>query len=257
MFKVKSIRSDTLKIIAMICMFIDHAGVGIVERLYLFETNYETAIMLRNIDEVMRFIGRIAMPIFCYQLVMGLFYTKNRMKYLRNLFLFALISQIPFNLIVSGTWFDLKCQNTIFMLFLGALMIYLIEEFKDSPYAIFATVISVVLCASLSELIHADYGAKGVLLIAAIYFLRNKRELMVTVSPVVYILAAILVMSLNKSSLHAIISYIEYESPFVFAFPLIYMDNGKRRSGRLIKWSGYVFYPLHLILIQVVYLCIS
>ena len=76
--------SFVLKIIAIISMFIDHIGYAIFGKLSYF--NY---------------IGRLAFPIFAFQISEGYVHTKNLKRYFFRLFLFALISQVPFMLFTS------------------------------------------------------------------------------------------------------------------------------------------------------------
>ena len=87
--------SFVLKMIAIISMFIDHIGYVIFGKFSYF--NY---------------IGRLAFPIFAFQISEGYIHTKNLKKYFLRLFLFAIISQIPFmlfhNLISTG--FSLNFQ---------------------------------------------------------------------------------------------------------------------------------------------------
>lgn len=81
-FKNISINSNTLKIIAIITMIIDHIG-------YYFASYIPSSIYL-----ILRIIGRTSMPIFCYLLVQGFFYTSNFKKYILRIFIVAVITQV-------------------------------------------------------------------------------------------------------------------------------------------------------------------
>ena len=76
--------SFILKMIAIVSMFIDHLGYAIFSKFSYF--NY---------------IGRLAFPIFAFQISEGYTHTKNLKRYFFRLFLFALISQVPFMLFTS------------------------------------------------------------------------------------------------------------------------------------------------------------
>ena len=82
--KLKNISIDrnTLKIIAVITMIIDHIGY------------YFAAYIPSSIYVILRIIGRISMPIFCYLLVQGFFYTSNLKKYILRIFIVAIITQV-------------------------------------------------------------------------------------------------------------------------------------------------------------------
>ena len=81
----KGITGSTLKIIAIITMFIDHIGAAILEHSMIFnyisQQNENAYITLRTTDLILRLIGRIAFPIFCFLLVEGFFHTRDVKKY--------------------------------------------------------------------------------------------------------------------------------------------------------------------------------
>ena len=107
--------SFALKIIACITMFIDHLGYAIFHKMSYF--NY---------------IGRLAFPIFAYQIGEGYVHTKNIKLYFFRLGLFAIVSQIPYMLfhsIISANF----SLNIFFTLFLGLLCIYIYEKFPFKP----------------------------------------------------------------------------------------------------------------------------
>ena len=91
--------SNVLKIIAMRSMFIDHAfKMGVIPDLLLFQV-----------------VGRLAFPIFAFLIAEGIYYTKNKSKYLMYMFIFAIISEVPFNLLVSNAVISLL--RSLFLLF--------------------------------------------------------------------------------------------------------------------------------------------
>ena len=103
--------SFTLKIIALITMFIDHLGYAIFNKFSFF--NY---------------IGRVAFPIFAFQISEGFHYTKNVKKYFARLLLFAIFSQIPFMLFLSIFSTNIYKLNVFFTLFLGLFSIYIYDK---------------------------------------------------------------------------------------------------------------------------------
>lgn len=77
-------------------MIVDHFAVAI----YVNTANYHF-----DVYRIMRGIGRIAFPIYCFLLVEGFYHTHDVKKYISRCFLFAVISEVPFDLAVHGVWF--------------------------------------------------------------------------------------------------------------------------------------------------------
>ena len=105
----KRISQEGLKLIACLTMLIDHIGYAIVYPMYLraqvtggLELT-ENAQLLYTLYLVMKSIGRLSFPIFCFLLVEGVRHTRSRKKYGLRLLFAALLSEIPFNLVVSGS----------------------------------------------------------------------------------------------------------------------------------------------------------
>ncbi|MCI9067722.1 MAG: conjugal transfer protein TraX, partial [Lachnospiraceae bacterium] len=84
----KILNGRTLKWIAVVTMFIDHLGI-------VLSPGVSTEVW-----RTMRIVGRIAFPIFCFLLVEGFYHTRDVKKYLLRLGAFALVSELPFDLVV-------------------------------------------------------------------------------------------------------------------------------------------------------------
>lgn len=121
------ISSGVLRLIACITMFIDHIGYGICEKVLLVTRDPDIFEKVLKIDRVLRVVGRIAFPIFCYQLVVGFFYTRSRKKYALRLLIFSLISEVPFDLMARNEVVAWDYQNVGFTLLLGFLAIWICE----------------------------------------------------------------------------------------------------------------------------------
>lgn len=218
---------STLKIIAMVSMLIDHAALTLLFA-YVAYTPMEAEEweICNTIYTLMRSIGRTAFPIFCFLLCEGFFYTRSRTKQAARLLLFAALSEIPFDLVSAGT-FSWSMQNVFFTLLIGYLVIWGMEESRDRlkslhmAACIFIWIAGVV----LAELLHTDYGGKGIILIVILYLFCYNR------------VAA------------GIVGYLSMLwEPWCFpAFLLIQGYNGKR--GLPLKYVFYLFYPLHLLLL--------
>ncbi|SFR93946.1 TraX family protein [Anaeromicropila populeti] len=117
---------STLKLIAIFAMIIDHVAAVLVWSVAYSTNNTQ----MMEISHYMRMFGRIAFPIFCFLLVEGFVHTKNRRRYAIRLALFAVISEIPFDLAFSMTPFDFNAQNVFFTLFLGLVVLMGLENIQ-------------------------------------------------------------------------------------------------------------------------------
>lgn len=141
----RGIPGSTIKIIAVTAMLIDHVAAGLLARVLLqrgvLELGYvservrsawmaENGLLLYGM-EAMRAIGRLGFPIFCFLLVEGFQKTRNRRKYALRLGLFALISEVPFDLAFNGKVLELHYQNVYFTLLIGLLFMAVCACFAD------------------------------------------------------------------------------------------------------------------------------
>lgn len=225
---------DNLKIIAAIAMFIDHAAYGLLY--FYLSTRYmdilpQTYTNLNKLLEACRGIGRIAFPIFCFLLVEGFVHTRNRYKYAARLFWFAIITELTFDLALFHESFHLEYQNTLFTLFLGLIMLILIEYIESKLIGLSTSVKYIcIVCTvagfcELSQLLKTDYAIKGIILIAALYLFRSNKAL--------------------RNLLGAAIFSYEKFAPIAFLLLYFYDPDVKPR----LKYFFYLFYPAHLILI--------
>lgn len=207
----------TLKVIAVLSMLIDHIG-------YVFFLPEDSAY------PVCRAIGRIAFPIFCYLIVEGFHHTRSHFNYLTRLFIFAIISEIPFDLAFRGQLFEWRHQNVFFTLMLGLLCIFCLEEMNT--HRIY--VILLVILWITAYFIHCDYGTGGVLLICMFYLTEKSSWMRLLLC------SLILYLFYGISELYGII-----------ALPLIFLYNKKK--GPDAKIFFYWFYPVHLIVLYLIH----
>ena len=104
--KYQKVTGNTLKIIACLTMLIDHIGAGIMIPWAAkgIIPKHMTLEQLNNIYYTMRCVGRWAFPIFCFLLVEGFIYTRSRLRYAISLFVFAIISEIPFDILFHSKY---------------------------------------------------------------------------------------------------------------------------------------------------------
>ena len=185
-----------------------------------------------SLGDWMTHIGRLAFPIFAFQLAEGFVHTKNRKKYALRLGIFALISEILFDMAFYKTIFYTQHQNIFFTLLFGVL----------SVFALNGGGLSAAVCCLLSilaQFLRFDYGGAGVLLIIVFALCEDR-----------YTAAVVTVFSLlltvgggNLANLGGLM-----------AIPLIKFYNEKRGGEQLgiwRKWIFYFYYPSHIALIFV------
>ena len=170
--KFQVLSGSALKLIAITLMLIDHTGLMI---LYNYPATTATLFSFGGVDyswyRIFRDIGRAAFPIFCFLLVEGFLHTHNRKKYGLNLFLFACISEIPWNFMFTNTWRYEK-QNVFFTLFLGYLAFCALEYFWDNQKMQLVCVLALL---TVSVFLKADYGWRGFVFLLIMYWFRNDK----------------------------------------------------------------------------------
>lgn len=213
-----------LKVIAMVSMLIDHTAGQLLRYVEAFN---EPLISFGHHHIswyfLMRSAGRLAFPLFAFLLVEGFVHTHSRKHYGRNLLMFALISEIPWNLTHGGHVYGLS-QNVFFTLFIGFLGLCAIEHYREDR---FRQAISLLGLFGLSILLLCDYGCAGFSFIVMLYLLRQHP-----------LFRAIVGAGMLSSRWIAGLAFIP-----------ISMYNGRRGfiQGPFAKYIFYAFYPLHLL----------
>lgn len=215
-----------LKIIAVVTMFIDHAGYVIFRKFSSF--NY---------------IGRLAFPIFAFQISEGYIHTKNLKKYFLRLLLFAIISQIPFMLFRSIIS-DGFALNIFFTLFLGLACIYIYDKLKYKSLALFLC----ALIGFIAEYACCDYGFYGITIILFFYIFKNN---------ILYSSIAFIIINAIKY-MFPILNY-GLLNQYIYLFicttiPIFFIAAYNDKKGKNTKLLLYLFYPIHLLLLYGIYL---
>lgn len=217
--------SFALKLVACITMLVDHLGLA------LFDNN-----------RLMRIIGRIAMPIFAFQVGIGFKYTHSKPKYILRMLLCGIISEIPFLLLLSSANFipalipeniSYFSLNICFTFTIALLSLFFIEKGKETPVFYIVS----IFVALLSIVIPMDYGIFAVLIVILSYFCKDKKWLMVPGMVAI----AVAYLLIRNSTL---------QMYMLLALPFILFYNGQK--GKSLKYYFYVFYPLHMLLIALI-----
>lgn len=229
-----------LKLIALCTMFLDHIGAILLENGLLPQIT--NAVFLGNsldylptdyqfwsyANLILRLIGRLAFPIYCFLLVEGFLHTRSIPKYALRLGIFAIISEVPFDLALYDTWFDFRSQNVFFTLLLGLLTLWAMKALEplpkqQQPFRYLAALTGML----LAEFLQTDYSAYGVLLIVLLYLFHSNRKW-------------------QSIAGAALTLWQSFTAPLAFLCTHFY--NGER-GKQFSKYIFYAFYPLHLLLL--------
>lgn len=227
--RFRILSGSALKIIALFTMFIDHTASILLRNLDFAVTPFcEIFGKKISIYFLCRLVGRISFPIYAFLITEGYIHTSNKKRYGINLLIFAIISELPWNLEHTGT---LHCsnQNVFFTLFFGYVGICAADRYiNDNKHLI----LSLFGLLALSLIFNADYGSYGFAFIVFLYISRNQKVIQA-------VIGSCFLPSRWKSGL---------------AFIPINMYNGKRGfiKGKIFKYTFYLAYPLHMIILFVI-----
>ena len=257
---IQFLTGNSLKVIAVLTMVIDHLCKIVLQWLLsnywgvMVDNGQMSWEQFQQIDNFIRFdlqsVGTIAFPLFCFLLAEGFRYTRDKKRYIGLMFIFALISEIPFDIgffseysQMEGTFpFYLKYQNVFFTLFLGLLTLVCLERLSckseirtEKIKSVILQVICVAVLALVAELIRCDYGMQGILFISAFYICRNHR-----IYQVLLFLLAYMGATGNQPPLCTLLACL-----------IILLYNGKRGKLKL-KYFFYAFYPAHILVLYLI-----
>ena len=246
--------SFIIKIIAIISMLFDHTNDVFIGHL-----------------SVLNLIGRIAFPLFSFQLVVGYTYTHNIKKYISRMFIFALISQIPYSIFIyiyTGTYFEL---NIFFTLATSLICMYILSSKNINIYL---KLLYISICLIIAYYLKFDYSIFGILYPLFVFVFypfqekfgknrfslseNNKNTNKNSIIKLLFFIAGTLTLSIVKYiKLIPLISTSWFIGLVLFTFiPAIIMIFFNGKKGPSLKYIFYIFYPAHLLLLELIYLLI-
>ncbi len=235
----KGLNAYQIKIIAMVAMFLDHFAHIVI----LLPISQNAAL---SIVTAMNVIGRITMPIMCFFIAQGYYHTSNLKKYFLRLFVFAIISQVPYYLfdvqnIHTNLWDFIKYNvfhlNAIYTLFMGLLALTIAK----SNINIILRAVGVVV--SVYATYYSDWRLYGVIwvLIFGVFYGSFAKQM-----------SAFLIVAIIRCYLYHANNVYSFALQLctLLAIPLLYLYNGER--GKKSKYGFYIFYPLHLLILGII-----
>ena len=237
--------SFALKIAAMLTMLIDHVG-------YTFQPQIPYSVYI-----LCRTTGRLAMPLFCFMIAEGLFHTRDAKRYLARLAVFALVSEVPFDLLFNNritgsvTFLEYSRQNVGFTLFLGFLGILLFDSFaaQGRKGAALAAILS---AGAAAYLMRSDYTVYGVYYIFVFYYFRDKPWGRAAAFAGGVFMQAAGILFTPFTSWHTALYSL---AAFLAVIPIGLYNGERGRKGR--AYLFYAFYPLHLLVLYAIKLAVG
>lgn len=230
-YKFQILDQTWLKLIAMISMVFDHVG-----DMFFPEVLWP------------RMIGRLAMPLFAFCISEGYIHTRDRNKYMIRLGIFALISEIPFDLAFDGR-IGLGHQNIMltFLMSVIALRIFdLIRGERDETtgkYSAGKTILGcmvIIAMAALALVVKADYTVFAVISVFLFYVFKDSSSIIRSGIGVAFL---------------ALTRTMGYYCTTGLSFIPLALYNGKKGKG--LKWLFYAFYPGHLLVLYLIKLFVK
>lgn len=212
---MKALNSYHLKLIALITMMVDHFGVIFYPDLILF-----------------RIIGRVAFILYAFMLVEGFFLTHDLRQYAVKLLFWAVVSEVPYDIVFYNEVFTLQHQNIFFTLLLGLMGMYALSK----AYNTYLEIIVIVITLSAAFLLRVDYSWYGCSVILLFYYLRPHFYKYFAIQGVNIFAALIKFMPLQFFAFLGIIPLLLY--------------NGER--GKKTGNIYYSFYAIHLIILGLI-----
>ncbi len=235
------ISSFALHIIAMVLMLCDHLWGTIVPG-----------------NDWLTLIGRIAYPIFAFMIVEGYFHTRSFKKYLLRLFLFALLSEIPFNLMHETSFFAPLNQNVLWTFILALLCMKLLDKIRAKMklwFSIPLCALVILLFTLLGMFTFVDYMHYGIWMILVFYFFRGNKwyHYAGQLVGIGYINLFAMKGLVFPTEIFGHVFEIPQQGAAVLALILIWCYRGKRGYHNTVtKYAFYAFYPIHMLILGLI-----
>lgn len=217
----RPLSQEGLKFLACAIMLLDHIGATLIPW------------------GTLRIIGRLAFPIFCFLLAEGAHYTRNPRNYLLRLGIGAILSELPFDLALFGSW-SWQHQSVMITLLLGAMALLAMKRMTQPLLKILV----LLLFACLADFMNTDYGGAGVLMIALFGLTRERKYGWLVQLLGMYLICRWIIPG---GVVWFIGRYVFIEIFAILALIPIWLYSGKKStSSRAVQWAFYLFYPVHL-----------
>lgn len=232
--KLKCLNAAQLKLIAMACMLLDHMWATVIPG-----------------NLWMTCVGRIAFPIFAFQVAEGYAHTRIFKRYLLRMLLFALISELPFNLLAGGWWIEPFHQNVMFTFCLALLLLRVIDKAMTKHWllGLAAVIVGAAVGYVVGTLTCVDYGGCGILMVLAFWLFRKVPfGWLAQLAAMLYINFGMMGgMYLELSAFGRTVMFPDQGFAVLAMIPIWLYSGEKGTKSRVFQYAVYAFYPLHML----------
>lgn len=229
------LNANFLRCLAVVFMALDHSQAAFIEG-----------------NRWMNYAGRMALPIFAFQISEWFIHTSDIKKYIFRLSVFALLSEIPFNVFCSSEIFFPGYQNVLFTFLLSIVALEIIKKVKKDPTVFKVTMgcAGVVFIVILAEIFKVDYGAAGVVTVVTFYLLRDfSFAFLAQFSALFFIFVFLYPGRPVLFRLCGEIFSFPVQIFSLFSLFFIWLYNGKKgKKSKILQYGFYAFYPFHIAL---------
>ena len=202
--------------------------------------------------------GRVAFPIFAFMAVEGYFHTRSFKKYILRMLLFAVLSEIPFDLMYGGTWFYPVHQNVLWTFLLGLLGVWLMEQVRKKGKTWMYLLVCVLVVPAglvLGTLCMVDYYGAGVLTVFVFYFLHGRKWwcFLGQLAALYWLNVELLGGLMYPVQLFGMEFELCQQGLALLALIPIWLYRGRQGyRSKPFQYLCYAFYPVHMLLLVVV-----
>ena len=202
--------------------------------------------------------GRVAFPIFAFMAVEGYFHTRSFKKYILRMLLFAVLSEIPFDLMYGGTWFYPVHQNVLWTFLLGLLGVWLMEQVRKKGKTWMYLLVCVLVVPAglvLGTLCMVDYYGVGVLTVFVFYFLHGRKWwcFLGQLAALYWLNVELLGGLMYPVQLFGMEFELCQQGLALLALIPIWLYRGRQGyHSKPFQYLCYAFYPVHMLLLVVV-----
>ncbi len=203
-------------------------------------------------------VGRLAFPMFAFMAVEGYFHTHSFKRYALRMLVFALLSEIPFDLMYGGTWFYPVHQNVIWTLLIGLLGIRAMEAVREKGklWLYVLTCVGVTaLGAALGTLGMVDYYGAGVLTVFVFYFFHGREwwKLLGQILALYWINVRMLGGQVYPMTILGMNVELSQQGLALLALVPIWLYRGRQgHHSRAFQYVCYAFYPVHMLILALI-----